>query len=160
RCSFRITAHEFCQLVRLGQDLVVQHFNDVVLLNPRRGGRSIGYDVVNDESETLGQTELLADDVWHFGSFYAEKCDRYLRHFFMPIRRPRWRRGRSRRRRWCLCKSCQGQKCDGCDDCDQFCFHLLLWLRVRIGNSVVEIHWPDDRYRSGRRAKEPSPWPG
>src|SRR5712692_8623935 len=60
--AFRIAAYQFCQLVRLGKNLIVQHFNDVVLLDSRCGGRSVRYDVVNDEAETFGQTQLLTDD--------------------------------------------------------------------------------------------------
>src|SRR5258707_2745156 len=57
--SLRKTANEFRKLIRLGQDLVVQHLKDVILLNAGSGRRTIRNDIINDQSKTSVQSELL-----------------------------------------------------------------------------------------------------
>src|SRR5437764_5287518 len=80
---FRKTAHEFGELIRLGQDLVVQHFDDVIRLNAGRGRGTVRNNVIDDQSKTLRQTELFADNSWHFRGFDTEKGDRHF--FLMPL---------------------------------------------------------------------------
>ena len=120
---------QFSQLTRLEQDLVVQHFENVILLNPGRGGRSIGNDIVNDESESFGQTKLVRDHARNRGCFHAEKDDWNFRRVVMSIGRHRSvrrlrRLGWLRWLRW-LRKSCNRQERDSCDGSDGFCVHGL-----------------------------------
>src|SRR5437762_12261822 len=75
-------------LIRLGQDLVVQHFDDVILLNAGSGRRTIRNVIINDQSKTFGEAELLANNSGHIRSFDAEICDRHLGHSLVPLRWP------------------------------------------------------------------------
>src|SRR5207253_5601274 len=104
---------QFSQLTRLEQDLVVQHFENVILLHACSGGWSIGNDIVDDESESFGQAKLVRDHARNRGCFHAEKNDWNFRRIVMSIRRSRWDRRRGCR--W-LREPCDRQKRDDCDN--------------------------------------------
>src|SRR6266404_1533631 len=69
--SFRKTADELGKLVWIDQDLIIQHFDDVVLLHASRGCRAIWHNVVNDQSKAFRQAQLLAHNARHFGRLDA-----------------------------------------------------------------------------------------
>src|SRR5262249_49608946 len=73
--AFRITANELRELVGLGENLVVQHFENVVLLDAGRGRWTVGNNVINDQTETFRQTELFADNPRHVRSLHAKIRD-------------------------------------------------------------------------------------
>ena len=53
------------QLTRLNENLVVQHFQNVILLNPTSSGRAVRLDVINNQSQAFSQPELFTHDRWH-----------------------------------------------------------------------------------------------
>ncbi len=77
--AFRVAPDELRELIGFGQDLVVEHLQDVIGLNAGRGRRPIGNDVVHDKAEALGQAELLRDHRRHFRGFHAQKSNRNFR---------------------------------------------------------------------------------
>ncbi len=46
-CAFGVTAHQLGELLGFGEDLVVQHFDDVVLLHAGRRCRAVRHHVID-----------------------------------------------------------------------------------------------------------------
>src|SRR5262245_52125313 len=121
---------QLSQLTRLNQNLVVQHFEDVVLLNAGSRSGAVRLDIIDNQPEAFRQTELITHDCWHLRCIHAEIIDRHLRTSLVMIGhsgRVRWA-GRLwwlwRRRRW-WCECCNRQQRDDCHGEYGFHFHGL-----------------------------------
>src|SRR6266542_728678 len=128
--AFRKGLEELSQLAGLDQNLIVQHLENVVLLNCGLGGWTIGHHIIDHQPKTFGQAKLFAHNTWNWRCLDAEKRHRNFRRSFMATRRC-WHTGRGRRRwrrGWRLRKSCNRQESDGCNSSDRFYFHGFIWL--------------------------------
>src|SRR5882724_5076509 len=126
--SFWESLQKLSQLARLDQNLVVQHFEDVVLLNASSSSGAVRLYIIDNQPEAFRQTKLVTHDSWHLRCVYTEISDRNLRTFLAMIwhsRRTR-RLRRLRRRRRCLRECCDRQQRDDCDGEYGFHFHSLL----------------------------------
>src|SRR5205085_992993 len=134
--SFGEGLQKLSQLARLDQNLVVQHFKDVVLLNSSSSSRTVRLDVIDNQSEAFRQTELFTHDSWHLRCVHPEIRYRDLGTFFVMswhswfgwVRRT-GRLWRLCRRRRCLCECCNRQQRDDCDGEYGFHFHGLFSIR-------------------------------
>src|SRR5215469_9129223 len=63
--SFGESLQKFSQLARLDQNLVVQHFENIVLLNASSRSRAVWLYIIDNQPETFRQTKLIAHDTWH-----------------------------------------------------------------------------------------------
>src|SRR5436190_2754894 len=140
--SFGESLQKLSQLARLDQNLVVQHFEDVVLLNSSSSSRAVRLHVIDNQSESFRQTELFTHNSWHLRCVHTEIRHRDLRTFFAMSRHSRfvmsrhfgWVRRTGRlwrlcRRRRCLCECCNRQQRDECDGEYGFHFHSLFSIR-------------------------------
>ena len=131
--SFRESLQKLSQLARLDQNLVVQHFEDVVLLNASSSSGAVRLYIIDNQPEAFRQTKLVTHDSWHLRCVHTEIGDRNLGTFLVMIRhsrhswRMRWTRRLWRlcRRRRCLCECCDRQQRDDCDGEYGFHFHSL-----------------------------------
>src|SRR5437660_12731850 len=133
---------QLSQLAGFNQNLVIQQFKDVVLLNACRGGRTIRHHIFNNQPETFDQPTLFTYDIRNLRRLHAKKRRWHLRRFLVMTGYP-WRpMGARRRWRWWwrrrrLGKSHDGQD-DGCNCSDGFCFHGFCLLN----------HWPETGTRT------------
>src|SRR5436190_14140504 len=88
--SFGESLQKLSQLARLDQNLVVQHFEDVVLLNASSSSGAVRLDVIDNQSEAFRQAELFAHDSWHLRCVHTEICYRNLGTFFVMSRHSRF----------------------------------------------------------------------
>ena len=63
--AVRESLKKLSQLTRLNENLVVQHFQNVILLNPTSSGRAVRLNVINNQPEAFSQPELFTHDRWH-----------------------------------------------------------------------------------------------
>src|SRR6476659_5454666 len=77
------TLQELSQLARLDQNLVIQHFQDVVLLNASSSSGAIRLYIIDNQPEAFRQTKLVTHDSWHLRCVSTEISDRNLRPFFV-----------------------------------------------------------------------------
>src|SRR5258708_3724732 len=63
--SFGKSLQKLSQLARLDQNLVVQHFEDVVLLNASSGSGAVRLYIIDNQPEAFRQTKLVTHDSWH-----------------------------------------------------------------------------------------------
>src|SRR4029450_8261153 len=118
------------QLARLDQNLVVQHFEDVVLLNAGSRSGTVRLDIIDNQPEAFRQAKLITHDRWYLRCVHTEIRDRNLRTSLVmtwhsrPMRRTRrlWWLWRLWRR---LCECCNRQQRDECDSEYGFYFHNL-----------------------------------
>src|SRR4029077_6476352 len=75
-CSILKSLQEFPQLIWIDQDLVVQHFQNIVLLKTSRGRRTVGYHIIDNETESFGQAELFAHHGRNLRSFDPQENER------------------------------------------------------------------------------------
>src|SRR5205823_12396045 len=137
--SFGESLQKLSQLARLDQNLVVQHFEDVVLLNSSSSSRTVRLDVIDNQSEAFRQTELFTHHNWHLrcvhpeiryrdlGTFFVMSWHSWFvmsRHFGWVRRTGRVWRGCRRRRRLCGC--CNRQQRDDRAGEYGFRFHGVL----------------------------------
>src|SRR5882724_6520900 len=104
--SFGESLQKLSQLARLDQNLVVQHFEDVVLLNASSSSGAVRLYIIDNQPEAFRQTKLFTHDSWHLRCVHTKICDRNLRTFLVMIWHS-WHSGRMRRlwrRRRCLCE--------------------------------------------------------
>src|SRR4029077_10623827 len=94
--SFGESLQQLSQLTRLDQNLVVQHFENVVLLNARGSSRAVRLYIIHNQPEAFRQAKLIAHDSWHLRRVYSEIRDRDLRPFLVMTRHSWWMR-RTRR---------------------------------------------------------------
>src|SRR5436190_21443937 len=132
QCNFRAVREglkKLSQLTRLNENLVVQHFQDVILLNPSSSGGAVRLDVINNQPEAFSQPELFTHDRWHLRCLQPKVCHRNLGPFLVMTRRTRrlWWLRRSRR---CLRKSCQRQQRDDCNGEYGFHFHGFVFCSL------------------------------
>src|SRR6266849_8329747 len=73
--SFGESLQELSQLARLDQNLVVQHFEDVVLSNASRSGGAVRLDIVDDQTKSRRQAKLFTHDIWYLGRAHTEIRD-------------------------------------------------------------------------------------
>src|SRR5262249_8986435 len=128
--SFGKSLQQLSQLTRLNQNLVVQHLEDVVLLNAGSRSRAVRLDIIDNQPESFRQAKLVTHDSWHLRCVHTEIRDRNLRTSLMMI----WHPGRMRttrllwrlwrRRRW-LCECSNWQQGDDGDREYGFHFHSL-----------------------------------
>src|SRR5258708_10036470 len=104
--SFGESLQQFSQLARLDQNLVVQHFQDVVLLNASSSSGAVRLYIIDNQPEAFRQTKLVTHDSWHLRCVYTEISDRNLRTFLAMILHSRRTRRLFRRKR-CL-RECRG----------------------------------------------------
>src|SRR5882724_119712 len=104
--SFGESLQKLSQLARLDQNLVVQHFKDVVLLNASSSSGAVRLYIIDHQPEAFGQTKLVTHDSWHLRCVHTEIGDRNLRTFLVMIWHSGWMRRTRRlwRRRRCLCE--------------------------------------------------------
>src|SRR5678815_649895 len=130
---------ELSQLTRLEQNLVIQHFEDVVLLNAGSRSGAVRLDIVNDQTKAFRQAKLITHDRWHLRCVHAEVGDRNLRTLFIMTRHSwfvhswspgwtRWLWRLWRHRRW-LRKCCDRQQRNDSDSEYGFHFHGLFLIR-------------------------------
>src|SRR4029077_20974826 len=121
--SFGKSLQKLSQLARLDQNLVVQHFEDVVLLNASSGSGAVRLYIIDNQPEAFRQTKLVTHDSRHLRCVHTQIGDRNLRTFLVMIWHS-WHSGRMRRTRrlwrlWrrgrCLCGCCDRQQRDDCD---------------------------------------------
>src|SRR6516164_522081 len=134
--SFGKSLQELSQLTRLDQNLVVQHLEDVVLLNASSSSGAVRLYIIDNQPEAFRQAKLVAHNSWHLRCVYTEVRDRNLRALFVMTGHPRfmhsWSAGWTRwlwrlwRRRRCLGERCNRQQRDDCDCEYGFHFHGLL----------------------------------
>ena len=60
--AFAHAPDEFPELIGLGQDLIIQHLQDVVLLHTGRGRGAVRHDVIDHEAEAFREPELFGHD--------------------------------------------------------------------------------------------------
>ena len=63
--SFGESLQKLSQLARLDQNLVVQHFEDVVLLNASSSSGAVRLYIIDNQPEAFRQTKLFTHDGWH-----------------------------------------------------------------------------------------------
>src|SRR5882724_2942340 len=106
--SFWESLQKLSQLARLDQNLVVQHFEDVVLLNASSSSGAVRLYIIDNQPEAFRQTKLVTHDSWHLRCVYTEIGDRNLRTFLVMIwhsgHSGHYRRMRRTRRLWRLCR--------------------------------------------------------
>ena len=81
--SFGESLQELSQLTRLDQNLVVQHFEDVVLLNASSSSGAVRLYIIDNQPEAFRQTKLITHDCWHLRCVHTEIGDRNLRTFLV-----------------------------------------------------------------------------
>src|SRR5437763_16010737 len=74
---------ELSQLTWLNKNLVIQHFQDVVLLNAGSSRRAVRLDVIDDQPQAFPQSKLITLDSWHLRCLHALVCLRTLRRCVM-----------------------------------------------------------------------------
>src|SRR5262245_33467838 len=131
--SFGESLQQLSQLTRLNQNLVVQHFEDVVLLNASGSSGAVRLYIIDNQPEAFCQTELVTHNSWHLRCVHAEVRDRNLRTLFIMTRHSwfvhSWSTGWTRwlwrlwRRRRCLCECCDRQERNDCDTQYRLYFH-------------------------------------
>ena len=135
--SFGESLQKFSQLTRLDQNLVVQHFEDVVLLNASGSSGAVRLYIIDNQPEAFRQAKLIAHDSWHLRRVYSEIRDRNLRALFIMTRHSWWMREMGRlwrlwRRRRCLRERCQRQERDECETQYGFHFHGLFFYMLSL----------------------------
>src|SRR5262249_53805224 len=144
---------QLSQLARLKQNLVVQHFEDVVLLNAGSRSGTVRLDIIDNQPEAFRQAKLITHDCWYLRCVHTEIRDGNLRTVLMmtwhsrPTRRTRrlWRL--RRRRRW-VRECCDRQQRDDCDGEYGFHFYWLLFLIIELKLESARFpRW--DRRRGG-----------
>src|SRR6516165_185614 len=113
-CSFGKSLQELSQLTRLDQNLVVQHLEDVVLLNASSSSGAVRLYIIDNQPEAFRQAKLVAHNSWHLRCVDTEIGDGNSRPFFIMTRHSRRMRWARRlwwlwRRRRCLCECCDRQ---------------------------------------------------
>ena len=88
--SFGESLQKLSQLTRLDQNLVVQHFEDVVLLNASSSSGAVRLYIIDNQPEAFRQTKLVTHDSWHLRCVHTEIGDRNLGPFFVMTRHS-WR---------------------------------------------------------------------
>ena len=73
--SFRKSLQKLSQLTRLDQNLVVQHFEDVVLLNSSSSSGAVRLYIIDNQPEAFRQAKLIAHNSWHLRCVYTEIGD-------------------------------------------------------------------------------------
>src|SRR5207253_9429904 len=92
-CAFRESLQQPSQLARFDQNLVVQHLEDVVLLDACRRGRAVRLHIIDDQPKACSQTEQFTDYIRHLRCLYTDICHRDLRRLFVNTwhaRHPWW----------------------------------------------------------------------
>src|SRR6476659_1074392 len=108
------TLQELSQLARLDQNLVIQHFEDVVLLNSSSSSGAVRLYIIDNQPDAFRQAQLIAHHSWHLRCVDTEIGDGNSGPFFIMtwhsrrMRRTRWL-WRLWRRRRCLCECCDRQ---------------------------------------------------
>src|SRR5262249_5981149 len=90
---------ELSQLTRLDQNLVVQHFENVILLNAGRSGGTVRLDVIDNQSQAFRQTKLVTNDRRHLRCLHTQICYRDLWRFLVMTWHSRRMRRETRARR-------------------------------------------------------------
>src|SRR5262249_10160038 len=102
--SFGESLQKLSQLARLDQNLVVQHFEDVILLNASSSRGAVWLNIINNQPKSFRQAKLITHDCWNLRCVHTEISDRKLRTFLVLIWHLRWMGGTRwlwrRRRLW------------------------------------------------------------